>query len=194
VVQGSGRIEVIMSKGLFGSYASITFDGPRFTRYIKERLRDILKVGITAWVEEAKSRIPVWSGASRAALTQIAGFVGVPVFGPGKGTGTVHSDSPVSHAPNREGDGAASENFEVDINGASGKVLFRWSSSLFHLNVNERVNVNELHHHFNLIQPGPYELRKHCNDAFKRAADEEMRRFQFRIRQFVKTRRIKVGG
>lgn len=179
---------------MFGSYISITFDAARATRYVQGRLRDILIQGMMAWVEEAKSRIPVWSGASRASLTQIAGFIGVPVFGPGKGTGSAHSNEIVAtRAKTGPADGQASETFTPpEING--GKIFMRWTSNLGHLNVNERVNVNDIHHHFNLIQPGPYELRKHCNDAAKQIMVSELNRFQYRIRSFINFRRFKLGG
>lgn len=180
--------------GLVGSYASLTFDVDAASRYVKGRLRDILREGIVAFVEEAKSDIPVWSGASRAALTQIAGYAGVAVFGPGKGHKVAHRNDPAPNAPNREGEGAASESFEVNDTGAGGKFSFRWQSNLFHLNVNEWVNVNEISGHFHLIEPGPYEMRRRCNDAFKAVTDKELARFQFRIRQFIRTRRIQIGG
>lgn len=180
--------------GLTGSYASITFDQNAASNYVRGRLREILRLGITAWVEEAKSIIPVWSGASRASLTQVAGLVGVAVFGPGKGSTVAHSNEPVPGVKNRVGLGQSSESFEVNDSGEGGRFSFRWKSDLFHLNVNERTNVNALSHRFHLIQPGPYELRRHCNDAFKRTVDAELARFQFRIRQFIRTRRIKIGG
>jgi hypothetical protein len=181
---------------LLGSYVSITFDVNQATRYVQGRIKDILLQGMIAWVEEAKSRIPVWSGASRAALTQIAGFVGVPVFGPGKGTGSAHSNNIVAVPPRAKlgpADGQASETFTPpEVQG--GKVFMRWTSNLDHLNINERVNVNDIHHHFNLIQPGPYELRQHCNDAAKKIMVSELNRFQYRIRSFINYRRRKLGG
>lgn len=181
---------------MFGSYISLTFDTDQATRYVQKRLRDILTQGMTAWVEEAKSRIPVWSGASRAALTQIAGFVGVPVFGPGKGTGFAHSNQIRAFAPvakTSPADGQASESFTPPTQ-QGGRVFMRWSSNLEHLNTNERQDVNATSSRWNLIQPGPYNLRTFCNDAAKKVMDAELNRFQFRIRSFIKTRRFKVGG
>lgn len=181
---------------MMGSYVSLTFDINQASRYVRGRLKDIFMQGMTAWVEEAKSNIPVWSGASRAALTQVAGFVGVPVFGPGRGTGSAHSNEIVAHPPvakHSPADGANSEHFEVDADGNTGRFKFRWSSDLFHLNVNERINVNEFPH-FHLVQPGPYELRKKCNDAWRRVVNAELDRFVFRIRSFINFRRFKIGG
>lgn len=179
-----------------GSYISLTFDANAASRYVQKRLKDILTQGMVAWVEEAKSIIPVWSGASRAALTQIAGFVGVPVFGPGKGTGSAHSNEIVTtKAKTSPTDGQASETFTPPtVDG--GRVFTRWSTNLFHLNVNERVNVNtlDLEHPFHLTQPGPYYLRKRCNDAAKQVIVSELNRFQYRIRSFISFRRIKIGG
>lgn len=179
-----------------GSYVSLTFDVNQASRYVQKRLKDILTLGMTAWVEEAKSIIPVWSGASRAALTQIAGYIGVPVFGPGKGTGFAHSNEIVTNkAKTSPADGEASETFTPPT-ADGGRIYTRWSSNLFHLNVNERVNVNslDLKHPFHLIQPGPYDLRKRCNDAAKQVMVAELNRFQYRIRQFISYRRIKLGG
>lgn len=176
-----------------GSYVSLTFDVNQATRYVQKRLQDILTQGMVAWVEEAKSIIPVWSGASRSALTQIAGYVGVPVFGPGKGTGNAHSNEIVSNSKRfTPQDGQASETFTPPT-ADGGRIYTRWSTNLFHLNVNERIDVNA-EYGFHLTQPGPYDLRKLCNNAAKQVMVAELNRFQYRIRQFISYRRIKLGG
>lgn len=177
---------------LTGSYGSLLYDQVAHRKYVQRRMSEILLIGVRAYVNEAKNIIPAWSGASRAALSQIAGFVGVPVFGPGPSS-RVQNTSPVSHAPNRQSDGAASETFTVDKSGLdSGKIFFRWSSNLFHLMINDVSNVNLISSRFHLINPGPYHLHQHCSEAYKAAVQEELLRFRLNTRDFIKVVRREV--
>jgi hypothetical protein len=181
---------------LKGNLIGMTLDISAITRSVQDDLKQVMYQGITAWVEEAKSNIPVWAGASRAALTQIAGFVGIPVFGPGKGTGRAHSNEIVAVPPRAKvspADGAASESF-VAPHVEGKKVVASWTTNLYHLSVNEVVNVNLLSHRFKLIQPGPYNLRDKCEQAVKASFDRDLARIQFRIGSYIRYINIKVGG
>lgn len=176
---------------LTGTYISLLYDQVSHRKYVQRRMKEILMLGIKAYVNEAKNAIPAWSGASRAALTQIAGFAGVPIFGPGPSS-RVQNTSPQPHAPDRTGQGAASESFTVDEGGLEqGKIFFRWSSNLFYLIANDRENMNILWG-FHLINPGPYHLHQHCSDAAKAAMGEEMERFRLNTRDFIKVVRRTV--
>lgn len=178
--------------GFVGSFAQITYDHEAHRQYVRRRVREIMKVGIKAYVEEAKNIIPAWSGASRAALTQIAGFVGVPIFGPGPSS-RVQNTTPQADAPDRTGEGAASELFEPPVVDTSGRAFFRWKSNLFHLVINDAVNVNLISSRFRLINPGPYQLHLHCSQAYKQAVSDELARFRPNTRQFIKVTRRNIG-
>lgn len=176
---------------LTGSYGSLLYDVAAHREYVQRRMREILLIGVRAYVNEAKNTIPVWSGASRAALTQIAGFAGVPIYGAGPSSRVLNT-VPQSHAPNRAGVGESSESFVVDETGSSqGKIFFRWSSNLFYLIANDTTNMNTAWN-FHLHNPGPYGIHAHCSAAYKAAVNEEFLRFHLNTRQFLKVVRRQI--
>lgn len=180
---------------LKGNLIGMTLDIPAITRSVQDDLKQAMYQGIAAWVEEAKSNIPVWAGASRSALTQIAGYVGIPVFGPGKGTGAAHSNNIVAVPPRAKvspADGAASESF-VPPHVEGKRIVSSWQTNLYHLSVNEVVNVNLLSHRFKLIQPGPYNLRQKCEAAVQKSFNDNLSRIQFRIGSYIRYINIKLG-
>lgn len=184
-----------------GQFVGMNLDVSGFIRSIQNELKDVVQKGLIAYVEEAKSRIPVWAGASRAALTQIAGYVGIPIFGPGKGTGNAHNNDPVAFRSKvTPSDGAASEHFQPPY--VDGKFIrTSWSSNLYHLYINDNFNANiewppsrYLRGGFRLTQPGPYELEQHCEKAVRDTFDRELGRLTFRIAQFLRLIRFNIGS
>jgi hypothetical protein len=176
---------------LTGSYGSLLYDEAAHRKYVQRRMREIFLIGVKAFVNEAKNTIPVWSGASREALTQIAGFAGVPVFGAGPSSRVLNTTRQ-PQAPNRAGQGAASESFTVDESQiGTGKIFFRWSSNLFYLIANDTTDMNA-EWGFHLHNPGPYHLHQHCSEAYKAAVNEEFLRFQLNTRQFLKVVRRQI--
>lgn len=183
--------------GIFGNYASFSLDQERATKYISNKLRGVLKVGVEAWVDEFKNTVPVWSGGERAAITQIADYAGVPVFGPGSVSRVSHDTprgdlSPKINKAARQAEGRASETFSVQEDAIkTGKLFFRWNSNLPYFNVNERVDARIFG--FRLLDPGPYLIRTRGIEAFKRAVVQELRLNPFRVKNLFRIRRFKVG-
>lgn len=188
------------SRGIFGSYTSFTLDKGLMTKYMAGKMRNLLNTGMTAWVDEAKNTVPVWSGGERAALTQIAAYVGVPVFGPGSASRVAHDTprndiDPKIDKAQRQAEGRASERFSVQESGiGASKIFFRWTSTLPYFNFNERQNANEVNPRSNLINPGPYFMRQRANDAWDRAVREEIRINPFRVKNMFRIRRFKIGA
>ena len=182
-----------MPQGLFGNYVSFTFDPAKASAYIKGRMKALLKLAARAWVEEAKSRVPVWSGAERASLTNVAGYAGVPVFGPGRHNQVTHTEPRgVPNQSGRQQDGQSAESFQFDDSGINGKVFFRWKTSLFHFRVNEASDARNFG--FRLIDPGPYNLKQHCANAVREAIADELKRNPFRFKNLFRKRVFKFGG
>lgn len=180
---------------LTGNLIGMELNIASLTSSIQNELKQVMYDGIVAWVEEAKSHVPVWAGASRSALTQIAGYVGIPVFGPGKGTGSPHNSEIVARPPRAKvspADGAASESFNPPhVEGK--KIVSSWSSNLYHLTVNETTNVNLISHRFRLTQPGPYNLVQQSDAAAQASFDRDLARIQYRIAAYINYINIKLG-
>lgn len=100
------------------------------------------------YITTALSIIPVYGGASHATFTALAEAAGVPL-----------QINPI--ARNRIAEGIAASDGGIESNG--NEYSFTYQTSLPHLNVNERENVNE--RGFNLRNPGPYNFRQAANAA-----------------------------
>lgn len=179
---------------LFGSYVSLNLDKEAASRALNRKVRELFKIGIRAWVDEAKNVVPVWSGGERAALTQIAEYADVPVFGPGSNSRVTHTDvrDVARNVEERQEEGRASENFEVEQ--STSKISFRWSSTLDYFNYNERFNANIASSRANLIDPGPYNMREQANNAWNEAVREQIAANPFRVRNVLRIRRFRLGG
>lgn len=176
---------------IIGNYVSLTVDKSKATRYIAGRLRTLFKNAVIAYVQEIKNRVPVFSGASRKAISKLAAYAGVPVFGPGNKslvTNTSPRGVPNQAALQREGE--ASESFDFEDSAETGKLFIRWSTNLQHFVTNEQFDVRPA---IPLIDNAPWEIRKHAQDAFRESIDRQVAARPFQASQLFRIRRFKIG-
>lgn len=181
-----------MARGpIIGNYASLTVNQAKASRYISERLRTLFHNAVREYVDEIKNRVPVWSGASRLSISQLAAYAGVPIFGPGNHSLVTHtSPRGVPKQAQRQGAGQAAEEFQVDDNARSGKLFMRWKTSLEHFVTNEQYDVSGS---IRLINPGPYNIRQYAQDAFRASINKQMAARPFRANRLFTVRRFKLG-
>jgi hypothetical protein len=150
---------------------------------LDKELTELLKAGIRAWVEKATDVIPLWSGAARSVFSEIGDAVGVSF-----------NTSPVSRrwrVPDRRAMGRASSEFEISTTGPI--YQFKHSHDLFHLRINEVVNVHDHGFKPNLIQPGPYNWRVQAKRAYENVVDPRLKNLNFDVARYVKYTQVRVG-
>lgn len=140
------------------TYRRPKLDLERFKKDLDKHMREMLALGLAAWLEVVTAEVPVWSGASRATFMKIAGEIGYPVSVTG---GTAPMD--------RTGVGQAQSKGELiaDIN--TGEYAFIYGTSLPWLIWNEYHNANidpDPTLFGRLRKPGPYEFQKKGTAAF----------------------------
>jgi len=172
---------------LRGSLASISFDAKTYQAYFDKQMVEILKSSIRVWLAVAVSKIPVWSGMSRATLLKLADQVGYQI--------AIFPVVKIDHTGRLRvaGDGRSEgrENSKGELFTTFPKYGFYWESTVPRLNTNEEHNVNEKGWH--LITPGAYHFRLAADEAFTRAVREQITRFKYNIQRGIKvtTRRIR---
>lgn len=124
------------------------------------RVVNAIKFGIKAWVREAEKNIPVYSGASRASLDQLAATVGINV-----------STTPTPNAIKRLGPSKIAQRQAQARSESSGgikvtskSITFFYESSLQWLVDNELGEANDVvAKSGNLITPTPYDFMSKSN-------------------------------
>jgi hypothetical protein len=144
----------------------------RFKEALHARLSECLAQAAAIWLQTtATGIVPVWSGASRATFSELAGYVGYVLSFP------IQSD-----APNRIGWGVSegTGTFMLQTDVAKGLYQFSYSTTLPHLMINEYYNANLFTNpltgqpYFHLIHPGPYHFQEAGQEAFRRYASSEI--------------------
>lgn len=157
-----------MPQGFIGDISLLTFKSKIAQALLHRWAERLLKDAVTAWVKTAESIIPVWSGASRGTLVKLGSSVGVNI--------SIFASPSAKNAKTNENTGKdQSEGYLVSERGRYG---FVYSTSLFHLAVNE--NADATLFGFHLINPGPYGFRAASDAEFNKVITEGMRRFPFR--------------
>ncbi len=141
-------------------FVAITLNVDKVTKRQQTRIINAITFGIKAWVREAESIIPVYSGASRASLDQIASVVKVDV-----------STTPTTNAIKRLGPAAiasrqaqarSDSRGEIQVN--KDTIIFFYESTLQWLVDNELGNANDaVARSGNLITPIPYNFIDRAN-------------------------------
>jgi len=139
----------------------------------------INQAGIRWLNATAISKIPVWSGASRATFLHLAQELNFPID---------IQVSPTAKTP-RISLGLANSSGELDDNGNDGIVMMKYSTSLDHLVFNEYNNANAFGH--NLKTPGPYKFQDAGADAFNTYLTTHRARFLPNPFKFQSRRKIK---
>lgn len=169
--------------GFVGSLAKVSFKGRIAQALMHKEFTRILKAGVLAYLREAERIIPIWTGESRGSLQPIADAIGKQVQ-----TISKSNTAPGNLAPKGATQGHAT------LTVRRGFYQFSFESEVFKLNINERIDATE--YGLRLRQPGPYNFREQCNDAFERAVLEEYEKLTLSrliIRNFkVETERL--GG
>ncbi len=134
----------------------------RLTKKEAERISNALKFGIKAWIKSAEQTIPVYSGASRASLDQLAAVVQMNVS-------TTPSPNAVkrlgpSKIASRQSQARASSEGGVEIRGK--QIIFAYRTTLPWLVDNENGEANDVvAKSGNLITPIPYNFVDTANVA-----------------------------
>jgi len=137
-------------------------DFERFKKDLDKRMRELIALGLAAWLEAVVAEVPVWSGASRATFLKVAGEIGYPVE---VGGGT---------AINRTGVGQSASTGELIADIESGLYMFIYGTTLPWLVWNEYHNANsdpDPTLFGKLKKPGPYNFQVRGAAAFVHATD-----------------------
>lgn len=153
---------------------------PALSRLVLPRaddfVRETIELAARAWVKEAISIIPVWSGASRATLQALASAVdmSVPI-------------SPKSSAPDRISLGRLYSRGGIERT-ARGKWNFYYETNLKYLIANEttRVAPGTEGLRGSLIHPTPYQFREAGNRAAQAVIDQRLKELPFLAKLFNK--------
>lgn len=151
-----------MSKGLYGTYALLSFNSRLAKRELHQECIRILKDSVKAWVQsatEGQNQIPVWSGMARGAIKKVGDMVGyqVPIF-------------PVPEANPSKGPGPRIDqgvaNSTAKLITVPGRYGFEWSTSVDHLAFNDQNDANNYGFHLKHT-PRPWEFKENADQAFK---------------------------
>lgn len=130
----------------------------RYKKDLDKHMREMLALGLAAWLEVVTAEVPVWSGASRATFMKIAGEIGYPVTVSG---GTAPED--------RTGIGEAASKGVLVADIGSGEYTFTYGTTLPWLIWNEYHNANidpDPTLFGRLKKPGPYHFQVKGAAAF----------------------------
>jgi len=130
----------------------------RFKKELDKHMREMLAMGLVAWLDVVTAEVPVWSGASRATFLKIAGEIGFPVT---VGGGTAPED--------RTGIGEAASKGKIIADIGTGEYAFVYGTSLPWLIWNEYHNANidpDPTLFGRLKKPGPYNFQAKGAAAF----------------------------
>jgi hypothetical protein len=137
-----------------GTFRAMKFDLDGYRRAVDKHLRETIAMALMEWLEATVlAEIPVWSGASRATFLAVARHIqySIPIF----------SVAPV----NRVGQGMAESVGELETDSAKGRYVFKYSTTLPWLIVNEYFDATQWG--FNLKKPGPYNFQLKGQLAFE---------------------------
>lgn len=160
-----------MSRGLYGTYALLSFNSRLAQRQVNKRCIEIIKECVKAWVRsatESTNNIPVWSGMARGAIKKVGDLVGqqvsiipapgaMPPKGPGNRTnlGVLQSEARLITLPGRYG--------------------FEWKSGVDHLKYNDENDATDVG--FNLTHtPRPWEFKSNADAEFRRELAAQLRK------------------
>ena len=140
-----------------------TFRAPRFNltgyrKAVDNHFREVMAGAIMEWLEATvMTKVPVWSGASRATFIALARNIGynIPIF-------------PV--APSRTSRGEAESLGHLDVGDSKpGRYLFTYKTTLPWLIINEYFDATQWG--FNLRDPGPYHFQEAGAVCFRKLAE-----------------------
>lgn len=160
-----------MPRGIIGDIPMFTFKSKIAKFLLHSQAEKILREAVKAWVKTAEENIPVWSGMSRATLVKLAATVNVNIS---------LFVVPGAQAPKGPGDRSSrgKNQSEGRLILEPGKYGFVYSSSVFHLAVNE--NVDATVYGFRLRHPGPYHFRAFSDRKFNDTVRAGLSKFPFR--------------
>ncbi|MCA9069149.1 MAG: hypothetical protein KDA84_09515 [Planctomycetaceae bacterium] len=146
---------------IFGTLRKIRIDVDAFRSALNQELQERLKDAANEWLNVSLDIVPVWSGASHATFSELAGLVGFPL-----------SISPVAGI-NRFGLGRSAGKGKVISKENTSFFAFRYQTTLAHLVYNEFNNANVTPDpglYAALLRPGPYRFQEAAGSAFLKEA------------------------
>lgn len=139
-------------------YRRPKIDLERFKKDLDKYMREMIALGLAAWLDVVTAEVPVWSGASRATFMKLAGEIGYSVLGSG---------GPAPFDRTDEGQLQSKGELVADI--SKGEYTFIYSTTLPWLIWNEYHNANidpDPTLFYRLKRPGPYEFQRKGAAAF----------------------------
>lgn len=140
-----------------GEFELATINVAKYKKDWQKQLQEANLTAVLEWLIQATEKIPVWSGASMATFSHLAGAIGFPLF-----------TSSVPGVRSREGVGRSRSKGGV-IKEADGLIQgFEYKTSLAHLIYNEFFNANASPDptlFSRLLTPGPYNFLESANAA-----------------------------
>jgi hypothetical protein len=139
----------------------IEIDLAAWRRQVDRVLMEALAQGIYQYLTAIMSRVPVWSGASRATFLQLASTISLVIPIEPSARGGAYS---------RIADGTAQGSGRLLVDTLSGRYRFEYKTTLPHLIYNEEHDANVEKSDPNVFgvlkKPGPYHFQQYGADAF----------------------------
>jgi hypothetical protein len=138
-----------------GKLSTPVFDLVKYRAALEKAAREVLSRAMFEYVITVQNIVPVWSGASHATLTQLAGLVGMPL-----------AIQPSATAFN--GVGYGQSRGDAKLVSANGEYGFTFETTLPHLIYNEYNNANtnpDPGLKSQLLNPGPYHFQRATKEA-----------------------------
>jgi hypothetical protein len=145
-----------------GKLVAPELDLERYKKLLHEQLLEDLSRAAFAWLDEALSKVPEWSGASRATFLQLAREVGYSL---------IINPRVIS----RVSFGARHGKGKISVDPSKGIYTFKYSTDLAWLVSNEyrhNTKKNDPSVFYRLLRPGPYHFQKSAQAAFEREAKD----------------------